>query len=72
MDITLDRKAFIFSLTCFPRLSSSSPSSMVYELLHDYFVPSDFANGFDLFIEICEHIIRGHVLPLISCLLVTL
>ncbi len=24
------------------------------------------------FLEICEHIIRGHVLPLVSCLLVAL
>ncbi len=33
---------------------------------------NDFANGFDIFLEICEHITCGHVLPLISCLLVTL
>jgi hypothetical protein len=44
---------------------------MVYELLQDYFVPNDFANGFDLFLEICEHIICGHVLPIVLCLLVT-
>jgi hypothetical protein len=41
---------------------------MVYELLWDCFVPDDFANGFDLFFEICGHIVRGHVPPSISCL----
>jgi hypothetical protein len=45
---------------------------MVYELLWDCFVPNDFVNGFDIFLKIYEHIICGHVLTLISCLLVTL
>jgi hypothetical protein len=45
---------------------------MVYELLRDCFVHDDFVSGFDLFLEICEHINRGHVLPLVSHLLVTL
>jgi hypothetical protein len=34
-DLVLDRKAFIFALTCSPHLSSDGPSSMVYELLWD-------------------------------------
>ncbi len=71
MDLALDKEAFIFALTHSPHLSSNNPSGMVYELLRDCFVPNHFVNGFDLFIEICEHIIRGHVFPLVSCLLVT-
>jgi hypothetical protein len=43
---------------------------MVYELLRDYFVPDDSASGFDLFFEICKHIVHGHVPPSISRLLV--
>jgi hypothetical protein len=45
---------------------------MVYELLWDCFVHDDFASGFDLFLEICEHITCGHVLPSVSHLLVAL
>jgi len=45
---------------------------MVYELLWDCFVHDGFANGFDLSLEICEHITRGHVLPSLSHLLITL
>jgi hypothetical protein len=33
MDFVLDRKAFIFTLTCSPRRSFDVPSNMVYELL---------------------------------------
>ncbi len=32
-NLVLDKKAFISTLTCSPYLSSSGPSSMVYELL---------------------------------------
>jgi hypothetical protein len=42
----------------------------VYEFLQDYFVLDDFTNDFDLIFEICEHIICGHVPPLVSHLLV--
>jgi hypothetical protein len=49
MDLILDREAFISTLTHFPHLSSSDPSSMVYQLLWDCFVPDDFANGFVFF-----------------------
>jgi hypothetical protein len=42
---------------------------MVYELLQDYFVPNDFVSSFDLFFEVCGHIVQGHVSPLVSCLL---
>jgi len=44
---------------------------MVYEFLRDYFVLNDSANGFDILLKICEHIIHAHVLPLVSCLFVT-
>jgi hypothetical protein len=44
----------------------------MYELLWDCFVPDDFVSGFEFFIEICEHIIHGHVLPSLSQLLVAL
>jgi hypothetical protein len=43
----------------------------VYELLQNYFVLDDFINDFDLIFEICEHITRGHVPPLVSHLLIT-
>jgi hypothetical protein len=45
---------------------------MVYELLQDYFVLDNPASGFDLFLKIYGHIVHGHVLPLVSCLLVAL
>jgi len=48
-NLVLDREAFISTLTHFPPLSSSGPSSMVRELLQNCFVPNDSANGFDLF-----------------------
>jgi hypothetical protein len=69
-NLVLDRKAFIFTLTPFPHLSSGGPSSMVYELLWDYFDPNDSTNGFDLYLKICGHIVHGHVPPSISHLLV--
>jgi len=50
-NLVLDKKIFIFTLTCFPHLSSNDPSSMVYELLWDCFDPNDFANGFDFFFK---------------------
>jgi hypothetical protein len=33
MDLVLHREAFMFTFTCFPHLSSSGLSGMVYELL---------------------------------------
>ncbi len=50
-NLILDREAFIYALTCFPRLSSSGPSAMVYELLQDCFVPNDFVSGFNFFLK---------------------
>ncbi len=46
-NLVLDRKAFIYALTCSPRLSSSGPLGVVYEFLQNYFVLYDFASGFD-------------------------
>ncbi len=43
---------------------------MVYELLQNCFVFNDSINGFDLFFEICKHIVCGHVHPSVSRLLV--
>ncbi len=51
-NFVLDKEAFTFALTCFACLSSGDLSSMVYELLQDYFVPNGSINGFDLFYEI--------------------
>jgi hypothetical protein len=45
----LDKKAFIFALTCFLGLSSSGFSGIVYEFLRGCFVLDDLASGFDLF-----------------------
>jgi len=70
MDFVLDREAFIYMLICFPCLSSNSPSNMVYELLKSRFVLDDFTSGFDIFFEICGHIVHGQVPPSISHLLI--
>jgi hypothetical protein len=71
MDFVLDIEAYIFVFMHLPSLSFGNPSSMVYELLQDYFVLDDSTSGFDLFLKMCEHIVHGHILPLISLLLVT-
>jgi hypothetical protein len=39
-------------------------------LLWDCFVPDDFASGFNIFFEIHGYITCGHVLPLVSHLLI--
>jgi hypothetical protein len=56
MEVILDRKTFISTLACSPRFSFSGLLYMVYELLRNYFVINDYASGFDLFFEVCEHI----------------
>jgi hypothetical protein len=35
------------------------------------FILDDSTSGFNLFFEVCEHIVRGHVPPLVSCLFFT-
>jgi hypothetical protein len=70
IDLALDRKTFIYTLTHSPCLSSNSPLILVYERLQDYFVLDDSTSDFDLIFEICEHITHGHVPPLVSHLLV--
>ncbi len=72
MDFLKNKKTFISTLTRSPCLSFHDPLNMVYELLWDWFVPNDFASGFDFFFEICKHIIHGHVLPSVSHLFVAL
>jgi hypothetical protein len=59
-------------LTLFPCLPSNNHLGMVYELLWNCFVCDDFDSGFDPFFLICEHIIRDHAPPVVSCLLVAL
>jgi hypothetical protein len=71
MKIILAREAFVSTLICSPRLFSSGPLNMLYELLWNCFVPIDYAMSFDLFFEICGHIVWGHVPPLILCLFST-
>jgi hypothetical protein len=66
----LDKNIFIFILAHSPHLLFNSPLGMVYELLWYCFVLDDFGSGFDFFFDICGHIVHGHVLPSISCLLV--
>jgi hypothetical protein len=61
IEITLNQKAFNSALVHSPHFSSNGPLSVVYELLRDYFVQNDFMSGFDLFFEICEHIVESHV-----------
>jgi hypothetical protein len=68
MEVILNWEAFVFTVAHSPWFSSDGLSSMVYELLWDCFVPNDFANGFELFFEVCEHIAWGHVPASILCL----
>jgi hypothetical protein len=56
MEVILDRKTFISTLACSPLFSSNGPSYMVYQLLQNYFVIHDYANGFDLFFKVSGHI----------------
>jgi hypothetical protein len=44
---------------------------MVYEILQNGFLPYDYANGFNFFLEVCGHITQGHVPPLVLCLFFT-
>jgi hypothetical protein len=37
-----------------------------------FFVPDDFASGFDICFEICGHIAYAHVPPYVLCLFLTL
>ncbi len=69
--VTLDQKTFISILAHSPHFSFGGPSSMVYELLQNYFVPNDYTSGFDFFFEVCGHIVQGHVPLLILQLLST-
>jgi hypothetical protein len=62
MNLILDREALVFPLTHSPHHSFNGPLGMVYELLEDCFVLDDYVSGFDLFFEICKHIIHSHVL----------
>jgi hypothetical protein len=57
IEVTLDWETFVSNLVHSSHLSSIGPSSMVYELLRDCFVPNDFTSGFDLFFEVCGHIV---------------
>ncbi len=57
MEVTLNREAFIYVLAYLPCLSSGGISPIVYEFWQDCFVPNDFANGFNLFFEVCGHIV---------------
>jgi hypothetical protein len=68
--VILNWETLIFTLAHSPHLWSSGLSSMVCELLQDYSIPKDSTNGFDLFFEICGHIVCGHVSPCILHLFV--
>jgi len=57
-EVTLNQEAFVSTLACSPPLSSNGPSGMVYELLQNCFVLDDFVNGFDLFFEVCKHLLE--------------
>jgi hypothetical protein len=59
MEVILNWGTFTSTLTYSPRFFSDGPSSMVYELLQDYFVPNDFMNDFDLFKNMWAHCSRS-------------
>jgi hypothetical protein len=44
---------------------------MVYEILQYDFLPYDSMSGFDFFLEVCGHIVQGHVPLLVLCLFFT-
>jgi hypothetical protein len=71
IEAILDYEAFVSILAYLPHLSFGGLLGMVYELLWDCFVLDDFVSGFDLFFEVCGHIVWGHVPPSISCLFFT-
>jgi hypothetical protein len=45
IEVTLNWETFVYALVHSPHLSSDGLSSMVYELLREYFVPNDSASG---------------------------
>jgi hypothetical protein len=55
--VTLNHKTFIFALAHSPCFSSDGPLGTVYEFLQNYFVLDDYVSGFNLFFEICGHIV---------------
>jgi hypothetical protein len=57
-EVTLNQEAFVSTLASSPPLSSNGPSTMVYELLQKKFVPDDSVSGFDLFFEVCKHLLE--------------
>jgi len=69
MKVILNQEAFYFCFGSFTTFFSSGPLGMVYEFLRDCFVPYDVTSGFDLFFEVCGHIVQGHVPPSVSHLL---
>ncbi len=64
--VTLNRHAFISTLVYSSCISSYHPLSIVYEILQNYFVLDNSMSDFNLFFEICGHIVQGHVPPSIS------
>jgi hypothetical protein len=69
--VFLDRETYIFVLARSPCLVFGGPSNMVYEILQNGFLPYDYVSGFNVFLEVCGHIVQGHVPPLILCLFFT-
>jgi hypothetical protein len=63
--VILDQKAF-FCFGSFTMSFFDGLLGMVYELLQYCFAPDDFMSGFNLFFEVCGHIVQGHVPPSIS------
>jgi hypothetical protein len=61
IEVTLNQDAFNFDFVFLSHFSLDGPSSMVHELLRNYFVPNDSTSGFNLFFEVCGHITQGHV-----------
>jgi len=49
--VTLNQNAFNFALVRSPHFSFDGPSSMVYELLQNCFVPNVSTSGFNLFLR---------------------
>ncbi len=70
MDFVLDKETFIYVLTCFPHLSFGSLEVWCLSFCKIVLYLMTLLVALIIFFEICEHIVCGHIPPLISCLLV--
>jgi hypothetical protein len=69
MKVTLNQETFVFVLAPSPHLLIGGPLGMVYGLLQNNFVSNDSRSNFNLFFEVCGHIVQCDVPFSVSSLL---